>query len=314
MTVAGVLVVVLFQVFNVASTAWQHGETQIDAFREARGALTTMTRDFSFAIPQFPTNALTATIPPGSVRANDPPGNPVFVLDAYAPADLPRDDYDKFNEEAYFLSALPNNGASLLCAVGLFCVWMPDVSVAPARAPHAYALYRQFLPSGNSSNKGLFDLLSINAGKNPLEFLDIFARAKPSASATVASSPKPLAFSTELASYIWDLQFRINTNLTAMRGAAQPPKDNTKLYGGTSDLSYAASATQYPALLPQYVEIRFKALSATAVRQIEGNGSITKNDWATESSVPNSNYARLIRPSLQQFVLRVPLLNSRPLP
>ena len=67
-------------------------------------------------------------------------------------------------------------------------------------------------------------------------------------------------------------------------------------------------------MLPRYVEIRFKALSAAAVRQLEGNGSITKQDWASESTSPNSNYYLLIRPSLQQFVMRVPVLKSSALP
>ena len=46
-----------------------------------------------------------------------------------------------------------------------------------------------------------------------MNFLDVFKRAKPPASTSNASPPEAIA--TELASYIWDLQFRIDTNLTA---------------------------------------------------------------------------------------------------
>ena len=41
------LVVVLVQVFNGASGTWRHSEAQVDAYREARGALQLMARDLS---------------------------------------------------------------------------------------------------------------------------------------------------------------------------------------------------------------------------------------------------------------------------
>ena len=48
MVVGSLLVVILFQVFNVASAAWQRGEAQLDAYREARGDATSVSPFLSF--------------------------------------------------------------------------------------------------------------------------------------------------------------------------------------------------------------------------------------------------------------------------
>lgn len=307
MSVGILLVVVLFQIFGVAADAWLRGENQVDAYREARAAMQIMTSDLSSISPQFPANPAASPVP----LPQDPGIAPTLVLDKYPQPDPAREDGDANNEEVYGLATIANNGASSLCAVGYFCQWLPDVASDAARAPQAYALFRQFLGSGQSSAPGLYELIK-NAHRSPLDFMDVFVRSRPGRAApanAVAAAP------SELASYVWDLQFRIDTNLNARRGAAsQPPSDhNDILNPGAVKRFYAAEAgKEHPVELPSLIEIRFKAVSANGARQLEGNGSVTRATW-WPASISNAAplYKKVILPSTQQFVARVPLRSAR---
>lgn len=299
MTVGILLIVILFQIFGVAATAWQRSENQVDAYREARAALQLMTRDLSAISFQFPTGP--ASLPTdGGIAPN-------LVLDKYPSPDPARQAGDLNNEEVYCLTTVPNTGLSSLCAVGYFCQWLPDVARNGAKAPRAYALYRQFLGSGSTTQPGLCDLLTKSATK-PLGFMDLFGRSSPAATATpdlnnVTAAP------VELSAYIWDLQLRIDTNLQDARGSAQPPKDHGDLATPPRPRKYTSLAgEQHPLQLPPYVEIRFKALSAAGARQLEGNPSVTRSTWwPANPTAYEPIYRTVILPSTQQFVARVPL-------
>lgn len=311
MTVGILLVVILFQIFNVASAAWQRSENQIDAYREARAALQLMTRDFSSVVAQFPVNPAALTAVPAQGGAA-----PTLVLDKYPVPDPARDDLDLNNEEAYFLTTVSNTGSSSLCAVGYFCQWLPDIPPGSdpqgLRTPRSYALFRQFLGSGKhavagvATQAGLYDLLKL-ATNIPIGFMDLFVRSRPNAESGLTNSTLVRATAVEMAAYVWDLQFRIDTNLKAARGAAQPPDDHGDLPAGGVTRQYTSrDGMQHPLRLPPYVEIRFKALGSGGVRRLEGNNSVNRSTWWNANS---PFYTRTIQPSLQQFVARVPLQN-----
>ena len=287
MTVTLLLVVALMQIFNAATNTWQHGEAQVDAYREARGALQLMARDLSATLQA-------SYIPPkGAALTAVPPVLPTLCLQ-HAPG------YDAgggpINEEVYCLTNIPNAGAisgmSSLCAVSYFCQWMPGAANAPANTPQAYALMRQALDSN-----GTFLRIQTASGHNPVTFDDLFA--------TTTSA-------VQLAAYIWDLRFRIDTDLNEQSvpdGNAPSPPDH-------ANVLYRGDTGTYPTRLPAYVEIRFKALSDIAGRRLEGqNTNVTKSTWI--DSDPNglsAAYRSIIQPNAQQFVLRVPLINATPLP
>ena len=65
MTVTLILVVALMRVFTATANTWQHGEAQVDAFREARGALQLMVRDLSATLQAASVPTPTPT-PPAS--------------------------------------------------------------------------------------------------------------------------------------------------------------------------------------------------------------------------------------------------------
>ena len=335
MTVSLLLVVVLLKVFSAATASWQKGEAQADAFREARGALQLMARDLSTTIQPL-------VVKLDGTTTSAQPLLPTLVLTRNRSADPPpTSGTEALNEEVYCLTNIINSAtpvpaptkdtpavqtmASETCAVGYFCQWMPDIATADAvnRAPSAFALMRQFLNSDGVSAR----LQASNGASTPLlAFPDLFARASLRPGATAPLSP-PTASSTQLAAYIWDLKFRIDTTLTAsgdgeagLAGASvdnRPPLDHnlppqTRIYDGQTQ--------PYPNVLPAYVEIRFKALSTGAARRLEGNKNVKVSDWITAVpgspgvQNPTAAYRQYILPDMRQFVLRVPLINSNPLP
>ena len=83
MTVTLLLVVALMQIFNAAANTWQHGEAQVDTYREARGALQFMARDLSGTLASIlrPRRA-----PPGPLFS---PALPTLALQRYADPNRP---------------------------------------------------------------------------------------------------------------------------------------------------------------------------------------------------------------------------------
>ena len=308
MTITLILVVALMQIFNAAANTWRHGEAQVDAYREARGALQLMARDLSATLQASYVQNASATS-----AAVLPPSLPTLVLQRYPTTST---DDGPINEEVYCLTNIPNSGAisgmSSLCAVGYFCQWMVPDAPTTGKAdnyPRAYALMRQSLNSNDTFQR-------LQAGPNPLGFMDVFSRDAPlPLTKTIPQAP------TQLAAYIWDLRFRIDTDLND--GPQYVPDGNTSSLPGPFDHStpprlYGGDPTKpYPPRLPAYVEIRFKALSEIAGRRLEGpNTGVSKSTWndtvAGFTSTPP--YSTIIQPNAQQFVLRVPLINATPLP
>ena len=287
MTVTLLLVAALMQIFNATTDTWQHGEAQVDAYREARGALQLMARDLSATLQA-------SYVPPrGAALTAVPPALPTLCLQHASGS------YDAgggpINEEVYCLTNIPNSGAisgmSSLCAVGYFCQWMPDAANAPANTPQAYALMREALDSN-----GTFLRIQTASGHNPVTFDDLFT---------------PTTSAVQLAAYIWDLRLRIDTDLNEQSvpdGNLPSPPDHAKVL-------YRGDASTYPTRLPAYVEIRFKALSDIAGRRLEGTKSgVDKTTWKDNNPGGlSATYRSIIQPSAQQFVLRVPLINATPL-
>ena len=190
---------------------------------------------------------------------------------------------------------------------------MPDIRPAIVNCPQAYALMRQSLDSDKTFQSIQTATPIAAAAMRPLHFDDFFT-------GTVASGSSAVPTPTQLAAYIWDLRFRIDTDLndttTPDGNAADAPKDHStpgvRYYRGDG------SKTQpYPPRLPAYVEIRFKALSEIAGRRLSGaNSGVTKGTWNDTGSgfTATTPYRTIIQPNAQQFVLRVPLINATPLP
>lgn len=293
-----ILVIGLIQVFSATTKTWQQSEARMDAYREARGALQIMARDLS---------ATLRTSYDQQLATGTGPLMPTLVLQR-SPSTTP-DPTGPGNEEAYCLTNIPNSGTSFLCAVGFFCQWMPDQATGSAarRAPRAFALMRQSLDS-----TGTFQRLKAAsaiqptppAAAVPLGFDDLFGRTG------TGSVPAPTI--TQLSAYIWDLRFRIDTDLNEQTfpdgNASDAPLDHST----PTKLPYSGDpARPYPPFLPAYVEIRFKALSETAARRLEGNTAVTRETWK-DTGITSALYQNLILPGAQQFVLRVPLLSGTP--
>ncbi len=296
MAITLLLVLALLQIFSGTQSSWRHSEEQVDAYREARGALQFMARDLGATLQQDYAQAGsngTTTVTPLL---------PTLLLQHAT--DIPPESNGPLNEEIYCLTNIPNTGASSLCAVGYYCEWMPDF-MQGGHVPHAYALMRRSLDSNALYQR----IQAANTGStsSPLTFANLF---------TYAGTPK--ANVTQLAAYIWDLRFRIDTDLndgpSGMPDGNAPtaPQDhstNPPLYYNDT------SKPSYPPRLPSYVEIRFRALSDLAGRRLEGNVGVTPATW---NDAPGTSltppYVQIIQPNYQQFVLRVPLTNATPLP
>lgn len=295
MTVGTVLILILFQVFGAATRAWRQGEDQVETYREARAALQLMVRDLGQTIRPPTASAYAPPAPPPA--AAPAVVAPALVLGRYPDPDPPRQAGDDLNEEVYCLTTIPNDGASSLCAVGYFCLWKPDFSADAARAPRAYSLMRQHLGSGapatasTAAIPGLYDRFRDAADAVPLTFRQVFERARPP---QAAGGTPPRAAATELAAYIWDLQIR--TPATASLPAADAASDANNPY---------KVQPPYPAALPAYLEVRFKALSESAARRLAGSGAAV--DRATWGHPADPLYRGIILPGTRQFSARVPL-------
>ena len=301
MTVTLILVAALMRVFTATASTWQHGEAQVDAYREARGALQLMARDLSATLQASSVPTPTPTPSTSGTTSTTGPLLPTLLLQR---AQASADSTGPGNEEVYCLTNIPNSGSSSLCAVGYYCKWMPDLD-GRSNTPHAYALMRQ-----SSDSNDTFQRLKAATQGSPLRFADLFSQT--------TGTPVPKV--QPLASYIWDLRFRIDTDLNEDDfpdgDYDKVPKDHVSSWYQDT----AASKPGYPTNLPPYVEIRFKALSAAATRRLEGNSNVNQQTWydtgagglinASNSAV----YQTLIRPNLQQFILRVPFIGAAPLP
>ena len=283
MAVGTILLIFLFQLFNASVRAWRQGEDQAETYREARAALQLMVRDLGQTVAPLTGSVYASPTPtpgvPLSVVA------PTLVLDYY---DGKPSNGDEINEEVYCLTTIPNDGASSLCAVGYLCQWGANGH------SKAYSLMRQYMGSGSATVPGLFERFKLHSGSARLSFLDVYDRT---------GTPKPSM--TEVASYIWDLQVR--TPATLQDPSATPSYHKEATY-----------STGYANALPAYLEVRFKALSESAARQLEGNATIDRTTWNDATATNSAIYRNIILPGTRQFSARVPLqsgsANSTPVP
>lgn len=307
-TILTVLVGVLFQVFNATVTGWQRAENRTDAFREARAALALMARDISQTIP--PTLFTPRSNPPNPLTDVAQPAFPTLILDRYRNDDPAAKDDDIATvkndpfEQLHCLTLVSNVEPSALCAVSYFCRWDDNKKT--------YSLARRLVGSTDTFNrfKTATAAHTTTSGTpptqtfTPLVFLNLFLRVSDPKSSEVDAAIK-IPDANDLATYVWDLQFRVDTNLkfqpTTVGSAQTPATDHA-----TSTRTYAINdpGIPNPNALPTYVEIRFKALSANAGARLRG--SATRQTWTDTST---ALYRTAILPASQQFVRRVPLNN-----
>lgn len=178
---------------------------------------------------------------------------------------------DRVNGELYALTSIPNGGRSRICSVGYFCEWDPKRV--------AFVLRRQ---ASDSDATHVFLAETMKAGSVELSpeaaFGFVFRRI------TDANDANAARHSIEsLATFVWDLQFGVGP-----ADAAEEPLPAPGFYSRE---------------LPEWVEIRFKALGANAVRKLEERG-LTRETWFDPAS---TTYQNFILPQEQQFVTRVKL-------
>jgi type II secretory pathway pseudopilin PulG len=176
-----VIVGLVLQCFSLAQSSWRRNEQRIDTFRSARAALDVMARDLR-AVALTPTRVRQ----PGDAAHTDATALsgtsssvPSLVLD-YA---LETPEADRFNEEAYALTLLPNSGKSSLCAVGYHSVWNDKAKVYSLRR-----LYRN-----SDATFGSFREAAFKSAGFP-GFGDLYSRKQ--------------AVSDELLGCAWDVSFR----------------------------------------------------------------------------------------------------------
>jgi prepilin-type N-terminal cleavage/methylation domain-containing protein len=196
--------------------------------------------------------------------AGAPSDFPVLALEHHPEAE----EEDKVNHELYALSAIRNQGRSDLCAIGYFCAWDAGKNAFILRrqcteSTTTFALLKQALPAGSPM-----------LGPQPMQ--TVFAR--------------PLAGEVQsvddLASYIWDVKVEI-------------PEGGTP----AAPIPVPWPQGRFNRELPSWIEVRFKALGASAARKIAGS-AVTRETWFQ----PDSNlYRTHILPGQQQFVTRIKL-------
>jgi prepilin-type N-terminal cleavage/methylation domain-containing protein len=273
LAVTSVLTVMMLQMFTDSSAIWQREDQRLETFRESRAALQLISRELATVLP-LPSGAPAATPTPGA-PATATTAFPALALrgrTARPAGSVPTEHFTS----VYALSAIPNSGASDLCAIGYFLEWDnggPDPATG-ADGTHvpAYRLKRQFGESNNTFAR-LRTALNASAPRVGQSAFDVLY--------SPAQAPALPAEATQvLASYIWDLEFAVPDPAL--------PKLDTVYFGND---------------LPQWIEVRFRALGATSGRKLADQG-LTEAIW---NDPANPTYERLIRPGEQQFVSRIKL-------
>lgn len=175
---------------------------------------------------------------------------------------------DQVNQEVYALTSTRNAGRSDLCAVGFFCVW--------DETRKTFALRRQFTASDATFTNLRAALNAASPMTSAGAFKLLYARSVPT------GDTEPIQ---ELANYVWNLEFAIPDRINPALADRKYPQD------------------PFWRELPEWIEIRFKALGASAARKLEGQ-AVTRATWF-DNAAPLRQ--RLILPNEQQFVTRVKL-------
>jgi type II secretory pathway pseudopilin PulG len=182
-------------------------------------------------------------------------------------------DEDRVNKEIYGLVSTRNAGRADWCAVGYYCEWDDTKK--------AFVLKRQFTESDET-----FKLLKIAAiAQQAIPSGQIF-NGRPIFDAVFARTQTI----DDMASYVWDLQVEI-----------PDPTDATKT------AKWPWGSLNRP--LPEWVEIRFKALGTNAARKMTGQNA-TREMWFANSASSGTDrkfYEHNILPGEQQFATRIKL-------
>jgi prepilin-type N-terminal cleavage/methylation domain-containing protein len=267
LAVTSVLTVMMLRMFTDSSTIWKREDDRLDTFREARAALHLMASELSTVNPVPDVNPNTA---PGA-----PEQFPALALRYHS--DTAEEDKGG-NQEIYALASLPNPGKSDLCAIGFFCQWNA--------VKKCFVLKRQFADSDLTFTR-LQQVLKATAPMHyPGSFDVLYSRAAAPATGGTSVAVEPVQ---DVASYVWDLQFTL----------LPPAPANSKVVPTPAPWPQGIYARE----LPQWIEIRFKALGAAGARKLEGT-SLNRADWFEPKK---DTYQRLILPGEQQFVTRVKL-------
>jgi type II secretory pathway pseudopilin PulG len=275
MGVTSILVVMMLQIFERGSSAWQGNDEKLDTFREARAALQVMARDLS-SLSQAPGADAVFAVPtgtpapsggtPASTSGTSAQNFPILTLDYHKDTK----DEDKVNDEVYGLIGTRNRGLGDWCTVGYYCDWDKNKK--------AFVLRRQFANSDTT-----FATLQRLSRGTPLGtsralFDEIFVR------------PLPPQLSDALATYVFDFHIDVPDPNDPNKMMARPP--------GFFNRN-----------MPPWIEIRFKALGANAARKLQDK-NITREVWSptTDSAGPIKDlHDRFILPGEQQFYTRVRL-------
>lgn len=139
MAVLALLLVVLMGFLSSATTLWRANENRVDSFREARAAMSVISRDFQSVLPTTNTNFF---------RYNDP---------AFRPSGAITTAGGWTNGIVFFLSALPTSAQwssttnkSDVCQVGYFVGYGKSSASTNSDVRETLNLYRYFLGSNDT--------------------------------------------------------------------------------------------------------------------------------------------------------------------
>lgn len=277
LAVTSVLTVLMLRMFTDSSAIWKREDDRLDTFREARAALQLMARELATVNPMPGVNPTLG----GTEQF------PVLAL-RYHPDTLEAEKTTPGNQQIYALASLPYQpkkdtktgeirDRGELRAIGYFCAWVQE--------KNCYVLRRQSADSDETFSRLQRVLKAASPMQYPASFGVLYDRTAPANSATTPVEPIQ-----DVATYIWDLQFALPT-------PPATPENPTPLPPRWLDQKI------YARELPEWVEIRFRALGSNAARNLEGQ-NLNQTHWFNTSDV---TYQKFILPGEQQFVTRVKL-------
>jgi len=139
------LILLLFSVVDGATRVWNRSEQRVDAFREARAALSLIARDLQSIVPAPDTAPVDGVADFKCIFINPDPAGTVDVTFAGVASDT-------FGDRLFFMTAQPAGsqppGArSDVCLAGYYLDYTAAPSNAMAGSPRTFKLYRHFRDS-----------------------------------------------------------------------------------------------------------------------------------------------------------------------
>lgn len=269
MSVLSILMGILFMIFNESTRAWGQTQRRVEAFREARAALHTMTRDLQNA---YVTKQTPMLLQQQISNLSAEPGPFLFFVTSQS-----FDGQDTTNR-------------SDLCTVGYYCAYMPNRDNLRAGMPRSYKLFRYF----KQGNVTYGNIVRTATAANALTDFYTFGTGSGQLAA-----PSPLQSGDEVLAFnVCNLKVRYvtqqNTTMTDVVPATFP-----KLFAAAT--ATTAEVWDYPVQLE--VSVDAFNFDTAAKFYVNGNDSSARQNWNGTST----KVTKLRQESVQTFTTRITL-------